>query len=127
MKVIDPGHRYELATLDSNGLPYPLQFVKRIGEKYPGNEPPACAGTTLQEVLRALIDRATYVNGQIPCAETEAAIGLLSTALLLLEVRAKRVKGSVLEVDSLSAVVDAETCSKCGHVRCEVHRAACGT
>src|SRR5258707_13345918 len=46
-----------------------LQFVKREGEGYPGNIGHH-EGTTMQEVLRVLIDRAKYINGQIPCDET---------------------------------------------------------
>lgn len=52
MKVLDPGHVYGLANLD---LPEEgvlrrrhigLTFVKRVGDKYPGNTPPAHFGTT---------------------------------------------------------------------------------
>jgi hypothetical protein len=121
VKVIDPGHRYELGTLDGSGLPYPLQFVKRVGDKYPGNLPPAYPGTTMQEVLRALIERAQYVNRQIPCAETDAAIQLLGSALLLFEIRAKRVKGRTLDAGSIADVLSAETCPDCGHVQCLEH------
>lgn len=125
MRIIDPGHRYELATLDGvAGLPYPLQFVKRVGPGYPGNEAPAYPGTTLQEVMRALIDRARYVNHQQPCAETEAAAHLLETALLLFEIRAKRVKGKTLTLGCVANAVEGPTCPKCQHVRYYV---ACAT
>lgn len=63
MKVIDPGHHYGLAVLDGepNGSES-LLFVKRQGEKYPGNTFHH-HGTTLQEVLRACCERLRYVNG----------------------------------------------------------------
>ena len=67
MRVLDPGHRYALRHLDGDGETV-LQFVNREGEKYPGNAG-ACEGTTMQEILRALIDRAAYVNGQASCEE----------------------------------------------------------
>jgi hypothetical protein len=118
MKVLEPGHLYQLACLDGDKVEF-LQFVKRIGDHYPGNRPPAWPGTTMQEVLRALIERAQYVNRQIPCAETEAAIGLLSAALFLFEVRAKRVKGKTLDLPTLGAAVLGDTCGECGHVRCD--------
>jgi hypothetical protein len=60
MKVLEAGHKYELLSLDG-GEPQILTFVKREGEGYPGNvghHP----GTTLQEVLRAEIDRGMYVG-----------------------------------------------------------------
>ena len=48
MKVLDPGHVYELAQLDRESYDrYPvahLTFVKRVGEGYPGNEGEAHAG-----------------------------------------------------------------------------------
>lgn len=120
MFVLDSGHLFELAHLDGPGHET-LRFVKRIGDRFPGNAGPAYAGTTLQEVLRALISRSEYVNGQIPCAETEAAIGLLKAALALFEIRAKRVKGEALDVATLDAIVNGATCPTCGHVFCGSH------
>lgn len=120
MKVLDPGHLYQLACLDGDRTEF-LQFVKRVGARYPGNELPAYPGTTMQEVLRALIDRAQYVNRQISCAETEAAIGLLTAALLLFEVRAKRVKGKQLNLPTVDAAVRGLICADCGHVACAGH------
>jgi hypothetical protein len=118
MKVLEPGHLYELKCLDGRDLHW-LRFVKRIGPGYPGNEPPAYSGTTMQEVLRALIERSEYVNGQVPCVETESAIGLLRSALVLFEIRAKRVKGKHLTVRAVEDVIDGATCPKCGHVQCD--------
>jgi len=125
MKVLDPGHSYGLRVLD---WPYVdqepqsiLMFVKREGSKYPGNTR-AHSGTTSQEVLRALIDRAKYVNKQTPCPETEAAIGLLNTALLLFEMRAARCHGRHLEAVTVGDVVHGVCCPKCGHVGCGGHK-----
>jgi hypothetical protein len=120
--VIDPGHTFALARLDGPGEEA-LRFVKRIGEHYPGNAAPAYPGTTLQEVMRAIISRAEYVNRQIPCAETDAAIGLLRAALLLFEIRAQRVKGKMLDVEQLASVVDGAICNACGHINCRENHA----
>ncbi len=119
MTVIDPGHVYDLASLDG-GEPIRLTFVKRCEppERYPGNYN-AHPGTTLQEVMRALIERCGYVNGQIPCAETQAVAGLLETAILLLEVRAARVHNRSLDLAELAGIDRLPTCSRCGHVDCE--------
>lgn len=78
MIVLDPGHRYHLHTLDDNAPQayWPLQFVKREGAKFPGNLG-HYPGTTTQEVLRACIDRAGYVNRQIPCWQTKLSIFLM--------------------------------------------------
>lgn len=120
MRVLDPGHTYELATLDGGG-PQIKRFVKRIGQKYPGNVGPGYGGTILQEQWRADIDRLRYVNGQFPCAETEAAIGLIEGAILLLEIRAKRTKHKILTALTVGEVVNGQCCAQCGHVKCTEH------
>lgn len=116
MTVIDPGHVYSLDSLDGP-LEQILAFVKREGAKYPGNvghHP----GTTMQEVLRALVERAEYVNRQQPCAETELAIGQLKSALYLFEVRAARTHGRTLGLPLLDVVLGTAKCEMCGHVAC---------
>jgi hypothetical protein len=116
MLVLDPGHRYRLNTLDGFAEVV-LQFVKREGKLYPGNVGTA-PGTTTQEVLRACIDRLEYVNRQLPCAETEAAIGLLTSALFLLESRAARRHGRDLEATLAEIVEGKRVCKVCGHIGC---------
>lgn len=122
MKILDPGHWFELVMLDhpdTDAAAY-LRFVKREGPKYPrnvGHYP----GTTCQEVLRALISRCEYINAQIPCAETQAVLGNLRSALLLFEIRAKRVKGQNLNYESLTEIERATCCLICGHVKCSEH------
>ena len=116
MRILDPGHSYALASLDS-GEPVPLVFVKREGDGYPGNvghHP----GTTMQECLRALIDRAKYVNGQIPCPETLAAIDLMRATILLFELRAARRHGRTPSLNAERTIEAEPTCSTCGHIGC---------
>jgi hypothetical protein len=117
MRVIDPGHRYELMSLDGEHKQV-LTFVKRIGEHYPGNFGEPHPGTTMQDVVRALLDRARYVNRQIPCVETELAIGHFQAIIALFELRAKRVKGKYLREASVAAIEDAQVCVTCGHISC---------
>ncbi len=115
MKIIDNGHEYSLSSLDG-GPPIRLVFVKREGEGYPGNvghHP----GTTMQEVLRALVERATYVNNQIPCEETTETIYLLKQAIFLLESRAAKRHGRSVDFNTEQAV-HGPTCYRCGHVGC---------
>ena len=114
MKVLDAGHRFSLRHLDGNGEEI-LQFVKREGEGYPGNIG-HCEGTTMQEVLRALISRAKYVDGQIPCHETDKGIELMRGALRWFEIRAARRHGRVFDYKGI--IEEADTCEKCGHIGC---------
>lgn len=87
MEILDPGHYYAIENYDGNGI-QKLYFLKRVGQSYPFNEPPAHKGTNCQEVLRVLIDRVKYLNKQIPCKENEGIIKNLQTALWLFEKRA---------------------------------------
>jgi hypothetical protein len=118
MRITDPGHRYELLVLDDEHkmLLCPLVFVKREGLNYPGNvghHP----GTTTQEVLRACIARAWYVNEQIPCWQTRLSIFLMSLVVWLYEQRASKRHG--WRVPGISEAVLSKPCSHCGHVCCE--------
>lgn len=119
MRVIDPGHVYDLDSIDG-GETQRLRFVKRVGDGYPGNQPPAYGGTQMQEVLRALIDRARYVNHQISCTETELAIAHMQAAVYLMEVRHAKKHGRSLpfNIDGIEREV---TCRTCGHIACLEH------
>lgn len=133
MKVIDPGHIYELAWLD--GLPYllttgdsltdktayqqgsnTLVFVKREGDKFPGNIGHH-AGTNIQEVLRALMDRLKYLDNQIHDERNNVCIEYLRRTIWLLEDRAAERHGR--EFDYFPNNIELEpTCNKCGHIGC---------
>lgn len=89
MKIIDPGHIYDLWQLGSDE-PQRLTFIKRSGGAVQYDE--EWPGVQVQEVLRALIDRSLYLNDIIPCAETEDAIWYLRMALFSYEARAHRRK-----------------------------------
>ena len=129
MEVIDPGHRFKLSSLDGEHVQV-LQFVKRHdpgnpgGGKYPGNHK-SQPGTTTQEVLRAVIARTNYVQEQVFCLENVLLIWLMRLGIWLLEFRAKRRRGEILDA-GLSGIERLPTCSICGHVQCsgcaETHR-----
>jgi hypothetical protein len=116
MTVVDPGHVYLLDALDGEQVNR-LVFVKREGPGYPGNVG-SHPGTTMQEVLRALIERANYVQGQLPCAETAFVIDHLTAAIVMLEVRAARRHGRVLRATAAEVVAGVGKCPTCGHVGC---------
>jgi hypothetical protein len=118
VKVLEPGHLYELDNLDGPGVQV-LRFVKRVGEKYPGNSGEPYAGTTMQEVLRALANRLQYVDGQQPCDENDAVLSHLFRAIYTLEKRAARLHGRNIKDVPLTHVLDGVgKCSHCGHVGC---------
>lgn len=112
MKVMDPGHCYKLLGLDGIAL-HMLTFVKRKGPNFPGNLD-AHGGTTSQEVLRALIDRAIYVNAQIPCWQTKLSIRLMMRVVWLYEHRAAKRHGR--KPPTVVEAVYGALCPKCGHV-----------
>ena len=125
MKVLDPGHRYLLNCLDEVDGEWKesLVFVKRDDppEKYPGNvghHP----GTTIQEVLRALIERCRYVEAQLPNHETRLVVEFLQRCIHLLESRAAHRSGRQLPQIDESTIETIPTCPACGHIYCEEHQ-----
>ncbi|MEI8224144.1 MAG: hypothetical protein WCG20_03415 [bacterium] len=91
MKIIDPGHIYELRQLGDSEVQV-LKFIKRSGGAV--NYAKEWPGLQTQEVLRALIDRTKYLNNVLPCKETEEAIKHLQMAMYWYEARALRRKRS---------------------------------
>jgi hypothetical protein len=118
MKVLDPGHYFHLNVLDAEKgcESATLRFVKREGPGYPGNVGHH-GGTTMQEVLRALISRAMYVNGQIQDDNTEEAIYHMTQAIYKLEVRAALRHSRPVDFTPVEAVTG-PTCPNCGHIHC---------
>lgn len=120
MKVIDSGHTYELMSLDG-GTPAELRFVKRCDPekpwRFPGNKN-AYPGTTLQNVIRAALERFRYLQNQIWCFENAVCIQMLRITLWLLEFRAARRHGRSY-FKSLQFAEFAPMCPKCGHTVCD--------
>jgi hypothetical protein len=118
--VIDPGHRYHLLTLDGP-LDQRLQFVKRCDmerpERFPGNTN-SYPGTTIQSVIRCLVDRLDYLQGQVRCKENAVILGFLRSCLWLLEFRAARRHGRNYW-HGLRFAAESPMCPKCGHTACE--------
>jgi hypothetical protein len=120
MKVLDAGHEYLLEPIDG-GEPQRLVFVKREGTNYPGNSG-SHSGILTQEVLRACLDRAVYMNGQASCAETDIIIASLRTAIFAFEVRAAKCRETNIHLAHLSEIDAALTCPVCGHNQCDISR-----
>jgi hypothetical protein len=102
MTVLDPGHTYLLRRYDLKRSDTPLfqkvQFVKRMGEKYPGNKT-SQPGTIVQEVLRMLIHRAGYLDKQEHWEGNEMLIQAWQIDLFRLERRAAERHGPKTEPD----------------------------
>ena len=142
MRVIDPGHEYEVETYDNVGyrVPQYRRYMKRVGPNYPGNDGVPRAGTNCQEDLRVLIDRVRYLNGQHPCPENNAILDHLRQSLWLFELRAasqreesaaflERVKEYVSPKGWTKSAFERPlcveiipTCPICGHILCSKHK-----
>ena len=96
MKIITPGHKYELAHFENYGLTgCPVQTLQFI-EKHPDPEDStghtlvtANDGTTNEEVLAVLIDRMQYLQGKFPCRENAIIITKLEESLMWLQKRTR--------------------------------------
>ena len=118
-EILDPGHKYKLFTLDGE-LDQILTFVKRFDpehpEKFPGNTE-AYPGTTLQAVIRCLLNRVTYLQNQIPHNNNLAITSRLLECLWLLEDRAAERHGWSFDYRP-EDMMKMPMCPHCGHVVC---------
>lgn len=123
MIELDPGHLFDLDVLDGDEWKHlRLQFVKRTGEKYPGNTS-AYPGVTSQEVMRALIKRALYVESQESHSANREVVTMLRGAIYVLEFRAAARRDDrdhflKMWVQCEQYAEDIPTCPSCGHVFC---------
>lgn len=103
MKVLDPGHRYELDDLEASTKTI-LQFMKdpalHDGDGYPG---PTC-----QEVLRAIIDRVETLNAEKPWAGNADIVFHGRMMIAGFEARAiiRHVEKDALEIERLPLAGD---------------------
>jgi hypothetical protein len=115
MIVSDPGHHYELQVLDGTEEVLSLVFVKREGPKFHGNSGHH-AGTNMQDVLRAVLHRISYLDEQEHDDRNELAAGLIGHAIWLFEQRAAE-RHHRPTPNRLEAIFG-EPCGICGHVGC---------
>lgn len=89
MKVIDPGHEYELEGFE--GTPQVLTFIKKepVPESASGQLQTVYDGTTNEEVLKVLQHRLGILYEKFPSSETMTAIKALGIALYSLESRTR--------------------------------------
>lgn len=80
MKVIDPGHHYELADADGGAAHELLFAAGPAGSRI-------SVGTTTEEVIRVLIDRLYTLQKALPCEENVRALHGLQDAYEALQGR----------------------------------------
>lgn len=118
-EVLDPGHQYRLLTLDGD-LDQTLTFVKRHDPndltRFPGNTN-SYPGTTMQSVIRCLIERIEYLDKQIPHLNNLESRDHLTEVLWLLEDRAAERHGYVFDLFPEDCYT-MPMCPHCGHVIC---------
>lgn len=90
MKILTPGHRYELENFENKDQPgQDLQFIEK--EQVAGGPLGALRtvndGTTNEEVLKVLINRCESLYQKFPSEETWCAINHLKSALYAFQSR----------------------------------------
>lgn len=124
MRVLDPGHRYEVDIYDSEptgpvDVTGQLMFMKRMGPMYPGNTT-AHPGTNCQELLRVLIDRVRHMDAQDPCIHNSLVLKLAQQMLWLFEDRAIKRHGITADFP-VEGIENYPACKTCGHIICKGH------
>lgn len=98
MKIMRPGHLYELENFERKEIGgQRLQFIEKE-PKVPGSTEllTISDGTTNEEVLKVLLDRMAGLQAKFPCRENAVAATKMEEALMWLERRtANRVKRGV--------------------------------
>ncbi len=122
------GHKYELENIDDHVADIPMNrsridFVIRVGDKFPGNGTTSYSGCISQEVIRVLIDRTEYVDGQRPHSRNALVLYHLREAFRELEMRAAEERradfASLFRIERASKPELMSTCQGCGHVECD--------
>jgi hypothetical protein len=90
MKVLDAGHRYEVANFDNPETFQEISFVSKSPVEEGSKEMKLnFDGTTNEELLAVLIDRTKYLNGLFPCRENSIAITKMEEAKMWFEERTR--------------------------------------
>jgi len=89
MKVLTPGHRYQLANFENSIKHQILQFIQKEVQVPDGTLETISDGTTNEEVLEMLLDRMEFLNKKMPCQENTMVIVKLEACLFLLNKRTK--------------------------------------
>lgn len=93
MKILTPGHKYELSNFEGTEPTQTLQFIQKEGEPLTTVHD----GTTNEEVLSMLIDRMRFLQNKLPSRETAIAITKCEEALMWLNKRTAERKARGVE------------------------------
>lgn len=90
MKILVPGHLYELASLEGTN-PQTIQFIhkERLNPEDPLSLTTINDGTTNEEVIAVLVNRLTELSKRLPSRETSMQITKLEEALMWGEKRTR--------------------------------------
>lgn len=117
MRIIEPGHVYEVENVDGDGVQR-IEFVRRRGddaELLP--ERLRREGILSQELLRVLIDRTLYLGAEAAWHENIEILTSLRKALQVYEARA-----AAATIYKTPMPERMPGCPICGHVLCLHHR-----
>jgi hypothetical protein len=90
MKVLTPGHRYELDNFENKGAPGQIiQFIEKATQIDATNLRTLNDGTTNEDMLAVLIDRLRFLGAKLPSRENSVAVTKLEEALMWLEKRTR--------------------------------------
>ena len=97
MKVLIPGHTYELANFENNEVNKQiLQFIHKEPIEGTTELLTLSDGTTNEELFEVLIDRMSFLQAKFPCKENAIVITNLEESLMWLNKRtADRLKRNV--------------------------------
>ena len=95
MKVLTPGHKYELDSFEfrqsdkyKNNVQV-IQFIEKRPTQNKGELITINDGTTNEEVLEMMIDRMMHLHAKFPCKESAIVITNLQESLMWLEKRTR--------------------------------------
>ncbi len=90
MKVIIPGHRYEVENFEQKEYGQIIQFIhKKPKEEGSAELITLSDGTTTEELIETVIDRMKYLQEQFPCKENACCITHLQEGLHWLHERTR--------------------------------------
>lgn len=98
MKIITPGHTYELSNFEKKDQQGQiLQFIHKEPSSSDSNELTTVSdGTTNEELIEVLIDRMMFLQNKFPCRENAIVITKLEESLMWLNKRTQdRIKRNV--------------------------------
>jgi hypothetical protein len=117
MKIIEPGHIYEVNNVDGDGVQRIVFVRRRDSDAHLLPTKLRQEGILTQELLRVAIDRTLYLNLEAPCIENIEIVNSLRHALSLYESRAAR-----RTIENYPMIEKISVCEICQHILCKHKR-----